>query len=66
MLDTLQLAIVTYNAYNFAVLNWGDTKALDLPIWYERLSVLYSSVAYSWDVQDFLGKYSSCIGSGHV
>jgi hypothetical protein len=47
MLDTLQLAIVTYNVYNFAVLDWGDTKALDLPIWYERLSVLYSSVTYS-------------------
>ncbi|KIM76838.1 hypothetical protein PILCRDRAFT_638365 [Piloderma croceum F 1598] len=33
MLDTLQLAIITYNAYNFAVLGWGDTTALDLPIW---------------------------------
>jgi len=36
MLDTLLLAIVTYNVYNFAVVDWGNAKALDIPTWYVR------------------------------
>jgi hypothetical protein len=34
MLDTLLLAIVSYNVYSFAVVDWGNAKALDLPTWY--------------------------------
>ena len=41
MLDTIQLAIVTYSVYIFAVLDLGDTKALDLPLWYERLCLVF-------------------------